>query len=112
MRLSSGKNYTRSVRKLQPKLIFLSIKKYKNLTNQQIAERDYFRKQLDLQIHDIGKTFKVIRTFLDKDTGIHVCKTVDFIIDNRLVCDYNNIISNMFNDYFISVGSILANSIH
>ena len=88
------------------------MKKYRNLTHQQIAERDYFRKQLDLQICDIGKTFKVIRTFFDKDTGIHVCKTADFIIDNRLVCDHNNIISNMFNDYFISVGSILANSIH
>ena len=56
----------------------------------------------------MGKTFKVIRTLLDKDAGINVCKTVDFIIDNRLVCDYN-VISNKFNDYF---GSILANSIH
>ena len=57
------------------------------------------------------KTFKVIRTLLDKDAGINVCKTVDFIIDNRLVCDYN-VISNAFNDYFVSIGSILANSIH
>ena len=53
----------------------------------------------------MGKTFKVIRTLLDKDAGIKVCKTVDFIIDNRLVCDYN-VICNKFNDYF--VGSILA----
>ena len=56
------------------------------------------------------ETFKVIRTLLDKDAGINVCKTVDFI-DNRLVCDYN-VISNTFNDYFISIGSILTNSIH
>ena len=35
---------------------------------------------------------------------------VDFIIDNRLVCDYDSI-SNTLNDYFISIGSILANSI-
>ena len=85
--------------------------KNKNLTNQRIAEKDYFRKQFDLQSHDIGKAFKVIRTLLDEDAGFHVCKTVDFIIDNRLVCDYN-VISNTFNDYFISIGSILANSIH
>ena len=77
-----------------------------------MAERDYVRKQFDLQTHDMGKTFKVIRTLLDKDAGINVCKTVDFIVDyTRLVCDYN-VISNTFNDYFISIGSILANSIH
>ena len=85
--------------------------KKKNLTNQRIEERDYSRKQFDLQTHDMGKTCKVIRTLLDKDAGINVCKTVDFIIDNRLVCDYN-VISNTFNDYFVSIVSILANSIH
>ena len=58
----------------------------------------------------MGKTFKVIRTVLDKDAGINVYKDVDFIIDNRLVCDYDSI-SNTLNDYFISIGSILANSI-
>ena len=85
--------------------------KNKNLTNQQIAEKDYFRKQFDLQTHDMGKTFKVIRTLLDKDADINDGKTVDFIIDNRLVCDYN-VISNTFNDYFVSIGSILTNCIH
>ena len=91
----------------------LEYKEYKNtnLTNQRIAETDYFRKQFDLQTHDMRKTFKVIRTILDKDTGINVCKTVDFIIGNRFVCDYNDI-SNKFNDYFVYIGSILANSIH
>ena len=59
----------------------------------------------------MGKTFKVIRTLLDKEAGLNVSKTVDFIIDNRLVCDFN-VISNTFNDYFRSIGSILANSIH
>ena len=59
----------------------------------------------------MGKTFKVIRTLLDKEAGINVSKTVDFIIDNRLVCDFN-VISNTFNDYFRSIDSILANSIN
>ena len=59
----------------------------------------------------MGKTFKVIRTLLDKEAGINVSKIVDFIIDNRLVCDFN-VISNTFNDNFRSIGSILANSIH
>ena len=85
--------------------------KNKNLTTQRIAERDYFRKQFDLQSRDMGKTFKLIRTLIDKDAGINVCKTVDFILDNRLVCDYN-VISNTFNEYFISICSILASSTH
>ena len=67
------------------------------IINQRIAKREYFRKQFDLQTHDMGKTLNVIRTLLDNDAGINVCKTVDFIIDNRLVCDYN-VISNTFND--------------
>ena len=113
MRLSSGKNYTLRVRKLQPKLIFLSTKniRTKNLTNQQrTSERDYFGKQFDLQIHDMGKNFKAIRMLLDKDARINVCNTVDFIIDNRLVCDYN-VISNTFSYYFISIGNIFSNRI-
>ena len=40
-----------------------------------------------VHFHDMGKTFKGIRTLLDKNARINVCKTVDFIIDNRLVCD-------------------------
>ena len=59
----------------------------------------------------MGKTFKVIRTLLDNDARINVCKTVDFLIDNRLVFD-PNVISNTCNDYFTSIGSIIANSIH
>ena len=59
----------------------------------------------------MGKTFKVVRTLLDNDAGINVCKTVDFIIDNRLVFD-PNVISNTCNAYFISIGSIITNSIH
>ena len=43
--------------------------KNKNLTNQRIAERNYFQKQFDLQDCNMGKTFKVIRTLLDKDPG-------------------------------------------
>ena len=59
----------------------------------------------------MGKTFKVIRTLFDNDARINVCKTVDFLIDNRLIF-YPNVISNTRNDYFISIGSIIANSIH
>ena len=53
----------------------------------------------------------MIRTLLEKDAGINVCKTVDFIVDNSLVCEYN-VISSKFNDYFVSIGSLFANSIH
>ena len=63
---------------------------------------------------DIRKAFDAIShpTLLKNlYAGINVCKTIDFIIDNRLVCDYN-VISNAFNDYFISIGSIIANNMH
>ena len=59
----------------------------------------------------MGKTFKVIRTLLDNEVRINVCKTVDFIIDNILVFD-PNVISNTCNAYFTYIGSIIANSIH
>ena len=106
----------RRVRKLQPKLTSLSTKNIRTnilqtseLQRETISENNLI---YNLMIWEKKqKTFKVIRTLLDKDAGINLCKTVDFIIDNRLVCDYN-VISNMFNDYFISIGSILANSIH
>ena len=74
--------------------------KNKNLTNQRIAERNYFQKQFDLQDRIMGKTFKVIRTLLDKGAGNNVSKSIDFVV------------SNSFNDYFISVGSTLASNIH
>ena len=53
----------------------------------------------------------MIRTLLNNDDAINVCTTVDYNNNNRLACDYN-VISNKLNDYFISIGSILANSIH
>ena len=85
--------------------------KNKNLTNQRIAERNYFQKQFDLQDHNMGKTFKVIRTLLDKDAGNNVSKSIDFVVNNTMTCDPKQI-SNSFNNYFISVGSTLASNIH
>ena len=85
--------------------------KNKNLTNQRIAERNYFQKQFDLHDRNMGKTFKVIRTLLDKDAGNNVSKSIYFVVNNTMTCDPTQI-SNSFNNYFISVGSTLANSIH
>ena len=85
--------------------------KNKNLTNQRIAERNYFQKQFDLQDCNMGKTFKVIRTLLDKDAGNNVSKSIDFVVNNTMTCDPKQI-SNSFNNYFISVGSTLASNIH
>ena len=56
--------------------------KNKNLTNQRIAERNYFQKQFDLQDCNMGKTFKVIRTLLDKDAGNNVSKSIDFVVNS------------------------------
>ena len=55
--------------------------------------------------------FKVIRTLLDKDAGNNVSKSIDFVVNNTMTCDPTQI-SNSFNNYFISVGSTLANNIH
>ena len=76
--------------------------KNKNLTNQRIAEINYFQKQFVLQDCNMGKTFKVIRTVLDKDTGNNVSKSIDFVVNNTMTCDPKQI-SNSFNNYFISV---------
>ena len=85
--------------------------KNKNLTNQRIAERNYFQKQFDLQDRNMGKTFKVIRTLLDKDAGNNVSKSIDFVVNNTMTCHPKQI-SNSFNNYFISVGSTLTSNIH
>ena len=85
--------------------------KNKNLKNQRIAERNYFQKQFDLQDRNMGKTFKVIRTLLDKDAGNNVSKSIGFVVNNTMTCDPKQI-SNRFNNYFISIGSTLASNIH
>ena len=79
------------------------------MANQRIAERNYFRKQFDLQDCNMRKTFKlkVIRTLLDKDAGNNVSKSIDFVVNNAITCD-QKLLSNSFNDYFISFGSTLA----
>ena len=59
----------------------------------------------------MGKSFKVIRTLLDKYAGNNVSKSIDFVVNDVMTCD-PKLISNSFNDYFISVGSTLASNIH
>ena len=71
----------------------------------------YYQKQFDLQDCNVGKTFKVIRTLLDKDAGNNVSKSIDFVVNNTMTCDPKQI-SNSFNNYFISVGSTLSSNIH
>ena len=76
-----------------------------------IYKSDDFQKQFDLQDRNMGKTFKVIRTLLDKDARNNVSKSIDFVVNNTMTCDPKQI-SNSFNNYFISVGSTLASNIH
>ena len=59
----------------------------------------------------MGKTFKVIRTLLDKDAGNNVSKSIDFVVNNTMTCDPKQI-TNSSNNYFISVCSTLASNIH
>ena len=60
----------------------------------------------------MGKTFKVIKTLLDKDAGNNVSKSIDFVVNNTMTCDLNKTNTKSFNNYFISVDSTLASNKH
>ena len=76
--------------------------KNENLTNQRITERNYFEKQFDLQDRNMGKTFKVIKTLLDKDAGNNVSKSIYFVVNNTMTCDPKQISNSFKDDFFFS----------
>ena len=87
-------------------------KKFKNtnLNNQRKAERSYYREQLELNNHDLKKSWKIIKKMIGKDDNKWTVKHIDFLIGNHYVSD-NNTIANSFNNYFINIGNSLSKKI-
>ena len=79
-------------------------KKFKNtnLNNQRKAERSYYREQLEINNHDLKKSWKIIKKIIGKDDNKCTVKHIDFLIGNHYVSD-NNTIANSFNNYFINI---------
>ena len=82
-------------------------KKYKNevLYVQRKAERDYYQAQLELHNDDLKTSWKILR-IIGKFEDTKLCRLNDFVIDGKITID-NNTITDAFNKYFISVGSVL-----
>ena len=68
----------------------------------------YYCNQFDLHKNDLAKSWKLLKTIIGKDLKSSVNTT--FTINNRIVTD-NREIANVFNNYFISFGPLLANDI-
>ena len=79
---------------------------HSTLRNSVIA---YFGDQLEINKSDLTRTWKVLRVILG--LGSNTSKqNMNLLIDNRLVTDSLNI-ANGFNNFFVSIGSKLANDL-
>ena len=84
--------------------------KNKNLSNQRKAERFFYQQQFELHENDLRKSWQVIKTIIGRGDRLKVKENIDFIVDEKLVSDVSEI-ANTFNEYFVTVGSVLENSI-
>ena len=64
--------------------------------------------QLDLHKNDLAKSWKLLKTIICKD--LKSTLNITFTINNRIVTDSREI-ANGFNNYFISIGPLLASDI-
>ena len=69
----------------------------------------YFGDQLEINKHDISKTWKVLRFILGFDSNTNKQKN-NFLIEDNLVTDSLDI-ANGFNNFFVSIGPKLANNL-
>ena len=83
--------------------------KVKNLLKYSLrnAEILYYSNQFDLHKNDLAKSWKLLKTIIDKDLKSSLNT---FTINNRIVTDSREI-ANGFNNYFISIGPLLASDI-
>ena len=86
-------------------------KKFKNkLTSlMRNVERQYYEDQLELYRNDMRKSWKVIKEIIGKNTTRD--KSPPEFIINNISTNNPEIICNAFNDYFIDIGTQLANKI-
>ena len=81
-----------------------------NLSKQRKAERDYYHEQFEIHKNDLKNSWKIIKEMIGKVDHHKVKKHTTFLINNQYSTD-SKIIANQFNEYFIKVGSALANNI-
>ena len=84
--------------------------KVKNLLKSSLrnAEILYYSNQFDLHKNDLAKSWKLLKTIFGKDLNSSLNTT--FTINNIIVTDSRKI-ANGFNNYFISIGPLLASDI-
>ena len=85
--------------------------KNRNLAKQRQAQRNYYKEQFQLNKTDLKKSWQLIKHIIGKEEGSHSIQLKEFVINKMYITD-PKIIANSFNDYFINVGSSLANNIN
>ena len=76
---------------------------------QRRSERKYYREQLEINEHDLRKSWKILKHIIGKEERSQTRK-LEFNINNRVTSDSHSI-ANHFNNYFVNVGKNLAEKI-
>ena len=79
-----------------------------NLSNQRKAEINYYKEQFDLHKTDLKRSWNIIKNIISKEDNRCSAKSIVFLINNKYISG-RKIITNTFNNYFVIVGSSLAN---
>ena len=89
-------------------------KQFKEMRNhvislQRRSERKYYREQLEINEHDLRKSWKILTHIIGKEEHSQTRK-LEFNINNRVTSDSHSI-ANHFNNYFVNVGTNIAEKI-
>ena len=81
-----------------------------NLSNRRKAEINYYKEQFDLHKTDLKRSRNIIKNIINKEDNRRSAKYIVFLINNKYISD-GKIIANIFNNYFVNIGSSLAKHI-
>ena len=86
-------------------------KQFKEMRNlvislQRQSERKYYIEQVEINEHDLRKSWKILKHIIGKEERSQTRK-LEFNINNRVTSDSYSI-ANHFNNYFVNVGKTLA----
>ena len=73
---------------------------------QRQSERKYYREQLEINEHDLRKSWKILKHIIVKEERSQT-RILEFNINNRVTSDSHSI-ANHFNNYFVNVGKTLT----